>query len=123
MKREDYEGGKEARRGVLHDAEHKEASIDHMDALLRYLKGSGQGQSAGAGRAKPLSDVEIRTRAVDLVTGGGGEVTAAMVVAGSMLLRGRVVRRSQIPSTERALSTIPGVMRLDLRLEYDVDDL
>lgn len=121
--REEFEAGKEARRAVLHGAGHEEASVDHTEALLRYLKGSGQGRSAGAGRVKPLSDAEIRTRAVDLVTDAGGETTAAIVAAGSLLLRGRVGCRSQIAALRRMLSGIPGVTRLDLRLDYDVDDL
>lgn len=121
--RQDYEAGREARRGVLHDAGYEEASTDHMDALLRYLKGMGQGQSTGAGRAKPLSDPEIRAQSVALVSEAGGEVTAAMVVAGSVLLRGSIGRHSQIALLERELSMIPGVTRIDMKLQYDVDDL
>jgi hypothetical protein len=121
--RERFEAGKEARRTVIHDAGHEQTSTDHMEALVRYLKGAGQGQSTGTGRARPLTDAEIRTRAVDLVTAIDGEVTAAMVAAGSVLLRGRCGQRSQIRPLEKALSTIPGVTRLDLRMHYDVDDL
>jgi hypothetical protein len=120
--REEFQAGKEARRGVLHEAGHEEGSTDHMEALLRYLKGSGQGQSTGAGRVRPLSDAEIRTLAVDRVIDAGGEVTAAIVAAGTLWLRGRVGRRSEIALLRQALSEIPGVTRLDLRLEYDVDD-
>lgn len=122
-KREGLEAGKEARRGVLHDAGHGEASTEHMDALLRYLKGSGQGQSTGSGRTEALSDAEIRTRAVDMVIDAGGEATAAIVSAGAVLLRGRVGCRGEIAPLQRKLSQIPGVTRLDLRMEYDIDDL
>lgn len=120
---QEYEAGKEARRGVLHDAGHKGASTDHMEALVRYLKGAGQGSSTGAGRVKPLSDDEIRSHAVDLVVDAGGKVSAAIVAAGSLWLRGRVERHSQAAVLERKLSEIPGVTRVDLRLEYGIDDL
>lgn len=121
--REEYEAGKEARRGVLHDAGHEGSSTDHMEALVRYLKGAGQGGSTGAGRVKPLSDNEIRSRAVDLVVDAGGKVSAAIVAAGSLWLRGRVDLHSQAAVLERSLSEIPGVTRVDLRLEYGTDDL
>ena len=119
---EKYEAGKEARSSVLHDAGHEQASTDRMEALLRYLKGTGQGQSTGSSRAKPLSDAEIRTLAVDRVIDAGGEVTAAIVAAGAVWLRGRVGCRSEIGLLEQTLSKIPGVTRVDLRLEYDIDD-
>jgi hypothetical protein len=121
--RQEFEAGKEARRGVLHDAGHETASTDRMEALVRYLKGAGQGKSTGTGRAKPLSDAEIRTQAVNRVIDAGGEVTAAIVAAGSLLLRGRIGCRSEIALLERTLSQIPGVTRLDMRLEYDIDDM
>jgi hypothetical protein len=120
--REEFTSGKEARRGVLHDAGH-EASADHTEALVRYLKGAGQAGSTGAGRVKPLGDAEIRSHAVDLVVDAGGEVTAAITAAGSLWLRGRIERRSQAAELERKLSEIPGVTRLDLRLDYGTDDL
>lgn len=121
--RQEFEAGKEARRGVLHDAGHEGSSTDHMEALVRYLKGAGQGSSTGAGRAKPLSDAEIRSHAVDLVVDAGGKVSAAIVAAGSLWLRGRVETHSQAAALERELSGIPGVTRVDLRLEYRTDDL
>lgn len=121
--RQEFEAGKEARHGVLHDAGHQGTSTDHMEALVRYLKGAGQGGSTGAGRTKPLGDAEIRTHAVDLVVDAGGEVTAAIVAAGSLWLRGRIERHSQAAGLERQLSQIPGVTRVDLRLEYRTDDL
>ena len=120
-KREKFEAGREGRRSVLRDAG-RQSSADHMDALVRYLKSSGHGQTA-SGRVKPLSDAEIRTRAVDLVTDAGGEATAAIVAAGSVLLRGRIGCRTDIALLERKLLEIPGVTRLDLRLEYDIDDV
>lgn len=122
-KRDEFEAGREARRGVLHDSGHEGTSTDHMEALVRYLKGAGQGGSTGAGRVKPLADAEIRVRAVSLVGEAGGEVTAAIVAAGSLWLRGRVERHSQAAVLERKLSEIPGVVRVDLRLEYRTDDL
>lgn len=121
--REEFEAGKEARRSVLHDGGHEGSSTSHMEALVRYLKGAGQGGSTGAGRVKPLGDAEIRVRAVSLVGDAGGEVTAAIVAAGSLWLRGRVERHSQAAVLERKLSEIPGVTRVDLRLEYRTDDL
>jgi hypothetical protein len=121
--RQEFEAGKEARREVLHDAGHETASTDHMEALVRYLKGAGAGQSTGTGRAKPLSDAEIRTQVVDRVIDAGGEVTAAIVAAGAVWLRGRVGCHSEIPLLEQTLAEIPGVTRLDLRLEYDIDDM
>lgn len=102
--------------------EYDEASGDGLEALLRYVKGSGRGQSPGTERAEPLSDAEIRTRAVDRVLDAGGEVSAAFVAAGSLRLRGRVGCRSEIGLLERSLADIPGVRRVDLRLEYDIDD-
>lgn len=119
---EEFHAGKEARRSVLDDAGHEKSSTDHMDALLRYLKGSGQGHSAGAAREQPLSDAEIRTRAVNRVIDAGGEVFAAFVAVGSLKLRGRVGCRSEIALLERSLADIPGVTRVDLRLAYDIDD-
>jgi hypothetical protein len=120
--REEYQAGKEARRGVAYDAGHEQSSTDHMDALLRYLTGSGQGQTREVGRTKPLSDADIRTLAINRVIDAGGEVTAAMVASGSLWLRGRIGCRSEIALLERTLSEIPGVTRLDLRLEYGIDD-
>jgi hypothetical protein len=121
--RQEFEAGKEARHGVLHGTRHEGASADPMEALVRYLNGAGQGRSTGAGRAKPLSDTEIRSHAVDLVVDAGGEVSAAIVAAGSLWLRARVERHSQAAVLERKLSEIPGVTRVDLRLAYGTDDL
>lgn len=120
--REGNESGEQSRRAVARSAEQKNVSADGLEALLRYVKGSGRGQSSGTDRAKPLSDAEIRTCAVDRVIDAGGEVSAAFVAAGSLRLRGRVGCRSEIGLLERSLADIPGVRRLDLRLEYDIDD-
>lgn len=119
--REGYGSGKEARHGVVHDAPSGRAN-DHMEALLRYLKGAGHGRSTGTSRTKPLSDADIRALVVKHVTDAGGEVTAAIVAAGSVWLRGRIGHRGEIARLERDLSEIPGVTRLDLRLAYEVDD-
>jgi hypothetical protein len=119
--REEYEASKEARRTVLHGAGHEPASGDHTEALLRYLKGSARRQSPAP--AEPLSDAEIRARAVDRVLDAGGEVTGAIVIAGSVWLRGRVGCRSEITLLRRALAEIPGVNQVVLRLEYDIDDV
>jgi hypothetical protein len=117
-----FEAGKEARRGVLHDVGREQASGEHMEALLRYVKGAKQGQSTGAGRAKELSDEQAHAQVVDRVVATGGEVSTAIVVAGSVWLRGRVRRRSEIAQLERDLARIPGIIRLDMRMHYDTDD-
>lgn len=122
-KREEYQAGTEARRAVPHRAGSEAASTDHVEALLRYLKGAGHGQSTGTGRTKPFNDADIRTLAIALVDEAGGKTDAALVAAGSVWLRGRVGHRSQIAALERKLSEIPGVTRLDLKLNYDTDDL
>ncbi|GAA1971199.1 hypothetical protein [Catenulispora subtropica] len=121
--RDEYEAAKEARRAVLHDAGHEHPSGDHTEALLRYLKGVGQGKSAGPAPAEPLDDHEIRARAVDLVVDAGGEVTTAVVTAGTVWVRGSVPRRSDVTRLRRSLAQIPGATRVDLRLRYDVDDI
>jgi hypothetical protein len=121
--RQEFEAAKDTRQAVLHDAGHEEASTDHMEALFRHPKGSRQGQSTCTGRVRPLSDAEIRCLAVDRVIDAGGEVTALIVAAGSVMMRGRVGCRSQIAPLRRTLWGIPGITRMDLRLEYDIDDL
>jgi hypothetical protein len=120
--RERYEAGKEARRTVLHGAGGEEASSAHIDALLHYLKGAGEGHSAHPGPQETLTDHEIRRRIVDRVLDAGGEVSAAIVAAGSVWLRGRVGCRSEIALLERTLRNVPGVTRLDMCLGYDIDD-
>jgi len=120
--REGYETGEQARRAVARTTGQENASADGLEALLRYVKGSGPGQFTGTDQAKPLSDAEIRTCAVDRVIDAGGEVSAAFVTAGSLRLRGRVGCRSEIGLLKRSLADIPGVRQVDLRLEYDIDD-
>lgn len=120
--REEFDATNEARGAVLHEAGHEHPSGDHMNALLRYLKGSGHGRSKGEAAAKPLDDEEIRARAAALVLAAGGEVGAVIVTAGSVWLRGRVARRSTIAQLHRALAAIPGVTHVELRLGYDIDD-
>lgn len=122
--RRDFKAGGEARRSVLHGAGREPGGTgDHMEGLLRYLKSAGQGGTAGAGRAKPLGDADIHTLAVRLATDAGAEVSATIVAAGSVWLRGRIGLRSAITPLEKQLSQIPGVTRLDLKLTYDTDDL
>ena len=120
--REGYETGEQARRAVARTTGQENASADGLEALLRYVKGSGRGQSTGAERTEPLSDAEIRTCAVDRVIDAGGEVSAAFVSAGSLRLRGKVGCRSEIGLLKRSLANIPSVRQVDLRLEYDIDD-
>lgn len=120
--RKEFEATNEARGAVLHEAGHERPSGDHMDALLRYLKGTGHGRSTGAADAKPLDDDEIRARAEGLVLAAGGEVGAVIVTAGSVWLRGRVSRRSTVARLQRSLAEIPGVTHVELRLGWDIDD-
>jgi len=122
--RSDFQAGDEARRAVLHDAGHEPGGTgDRMEGLLRYPKGAGLGADAGIGRTKPLCDADIHTLTVRLATDAGVEVSAAIVAAGSVWLRGRIGLRSGIAPLEKQLSRIPGVTRLDLNLTCDTDDL
>lgn len=118
--REKYEASKEARRTVLKDAGHAPTSGSHMDALLRYIKGSGEGHSVP--RTEPVTDADIRQQAAALVRAAGGQVVTVTAASGTLRLRGHVRCRSEIPEIERRLRGIPGVTRVDLGFGYDDDD-
>ena len=59
---------------------------------------------------------------MDRVHNAGGEITAVVVAAGSVWLRGRVNCRSEISRLQESLAQIPGVIRLNLRMTDDTDD-
>lgn len=121
-KHHEYEAGKEARRAVIHEARRRQGTGNRMEALLRYLKAAGAERPASPDGGGPLSDEEIRVRAVDLITDAGGEATTAIAASGRVWVRGHIGCRSEIILLEKEISKLPGVTRVDLRLEYDIDD-
>lgn len=66
---------------------------------------------------------ELRRQVVDRVIAAGGEVSMATVSDGMVLVRGRVGRHSDAATLKHELRKIPGVARLDLRLDYDITDV
>jgi hypothetical protein len=65
---------------------------------------------------------EIRRRVTDRVVDVGGEVYSVTVAHGSVVVRGRVGDRAELPVVERLLRETPGVSDVRLDFEYGTDD-
>ncbi|NUP46613.1 MAG: hypothetical protein HOW97_04775 [Catenulispora sp.] len=89
----------------------------------RSSKGAAVAEPPAAGDGDLPDRAELRRRVVDRVIDAGGEVSTAIVSGGTVLVRGRVGCRSEIPMLERELLCIPGVTELELHLGYDIDDV
>jgi CBS domain-containing protein len=65
-------------------------------------------------------DEELRRRITDRVIGIGGDVYSVSMAHGSVVVRGRVADRGEIPVVERLLRRTAGVT--GVRLDFDYDD-
>lgn len=71
---------------------------------------------------RPLRDTQICAQAMNCVIDAGGDVTTVTEDAGTLWLHGRIGHRSEIAPMRQILSEIPGVTRVVLCLNYDIDD-
>lgn len=91
--------------------------VDHEDRLVGIVSRRDLLISGAPG------DQRIRRAVIDRTMDMSAQVHSVSVVNGVVRVRGHVAGRSQIPVLEHLLRRIPGVTRLDVEFDYDVDDI
>jgi CBS domain-containing protein len=69
------------------------------------------------------TDDRIRRRVIDRAIDLGAEIGSASVERGTVRVRARVARRSEIPVLRHQLRQVRGVIRLEADLDFDIDDI
>jgi len=69
------------------------------------------------------ADDRIRRRVIDRAIDLGAEIGSVSVERGTVRVRARVARRSEIPVLRHQLRQVRSVVRLEAELDFDVDDV